>query len=189
MSLACGGPRSYGPPQGNYQALDGARRRHLGRAFRSPTPLPRTVIRCQLRALKGGADTDKIIDMVAQIRSQVSCPLVFMTYGNIVYHYGVERFAKRAAQAGIDGIILPDTPYEEKDEFAGVMTDNDIAYISLIAPTSNDRIGSPRSAGLCLLRKLAGRHRHPLGDHHGHWRYGRCGARKHQRARCRWLWH
>lgn len=113
----------------------------LGIPFSDPTAEGPVIQGANLRALKGGADTDKIIDMVAQIRSQVSCPLVFMTYGNIVYHYGVERFAKRAAQAGIDGIILPDTPYEEKDEFAGVMTDNDIAYISLIAPTSNDRIG------------------------------------------------
>lgn len=113
----------------------------LGIPFSDPTAEGPIIQGANLRALQGGVDTDKIMDMVARIRPEVSCPLVFMTYGNIVFHYGVERFAKRAAEAGIDGLILPDTPYEEKDEFAPIMAEHGIAYISLIAPTSEDRIG------------------------------------------------
>lgn len=113
----------------------------LGIPFSDPTAEGPVIQGANLRALSGGVDTDQIIDMVARIRGEVSAPLVFMTYGNIVFHYGVERFAKRAAEAGIDGLILPDTPYEEKDEFALIMERNGIAYISLIAPTSADRIG------------------------------------------------
>ena len=113
----------------------------LGIPFSDPTAEGPVIQGANLRALQGGVDTDKIMDMVAEIRAEVSCPLVYMTYGNIVYHYGIERFAKRAAEVGIDGLILPDTPYEEKEEFAPIMAANDIAYISLIAPTSEDRIG------------------------------------------------
>ena len=112
----------------------------LGIPFSDPTAEGPVIQGANLRALEGGVDTDKIMDMVEEIRPQVSCPLVFMTYGNIVFHYGVERFAQRAAKAGIDGLILPDTPFEEKDEFAPIMAEHGIAYISLIAPTSNDRI-------------------------------------------------
>lgn len=113
----------------------------LGIPFSDPTAEGPVIQGANLRALEGDVDTDKIMDMVAEIRPEVSCPLVFMTYGNIVYHYGIERFAKRAAQAGIDGLILPDTPFEEKEEFAPLMAEHGIAYISPIAPTSEDRIG------------------------------------------------
>ncbi|MGN0302556.1 MAG: tryptophan synthase subunit alpha [Anaerotardibacter sp.] len=125
------------------KALDkaGANLIELGIPFSDPTAEGPVIQGANLRALEGGVDTDKIMDMVAEIRSEVSAPLLFMTYGNIVFHYGVERFAKRAAKIGIDGLILPDTPYEEKEEFSPIMAENDIAYISLIAPTSEDRIG------------------------------------------------
>lgn len=113
----------------------------LGIPFSDPTAEGPVIQGANLRALSGGVDTDQIMDMVERIRADVRAPLVFMTYGNIVFHYGVERFAERAAQAGIDGLILPDTPYEEKEEFAPIMAQHGIAYISLIAPTSEDRIG------------------------------------------------
>lgn len=121
-------------------AAAGASIIELGIPFSDPTAEGPVIQGANLRALEGGVDTDKIMDMVAEIRAEVSCPLVFMTYGNIVYHYGIERFAKRAAEVGIDGLILPDTPFEEKEEFAPIMAENNIAYISLIAPTSEDRI-------------------------------------------------
>ncbi|MDO4182020.1 MAG: tryptophan synthase subunit alpha [Coriobacteriia bacterium] len=113
----------------------------LGIPFSDPTAEGPVIQGANLRALEGGVDTDKIMDMVAELRADVTVPLVFMTYGNIVYHYGVEKFAKRAAEVGIDGLILPDTPYEEKEEFAPIMAAHGISYISLIAPTSEDRIG------------------------------------------------
>lgn len=112
----------------------------LGIPFSDPTAEGPVIQGANLRALEGGATTDSILDMVAEIRENVHVPLVFMTYGNIVFHYGIERFCARAQEAGIDGLILPDTPFEEKGEFAPACAAHDIAYISLIAPTSADRI-------------------------------------------------
>ncbi len=112
----------------------------LGIPFSDPTAEGPVIQGANLRALSGGVTTDAILEMVAEIRAQVRIPLVFMTYGNIVYHYGIERFCERAEDAGIDGLILPDTPYEEKDEFAPACAAHGIAYISLIAPTSDERV-------------------------------------------------
>ncbi len=112
----------------------------LGIPFSDPTAEGPVIQGANLRALTGGVTTDSILDMAADLRADIHIPLVFMTYGNIVYHYGIERFCERAQAAGIDGLILPDTPYEEKDEFAPACAAHDIAYISLIAPTSADRI-------------------------------------------------
>lgn len=112
----------------------------LGIPFSDPTAEGPVIQGANLRALSGGVTTDAILDMVAEIRADVRIPLVFMTYGNIVYHYGIERFCTRAQEVGIDGLILPDTPFEEKDEFAPTCAAHDIAYISLIAPTSDERV-------------------------------------------------
>ncbi|MBQ9042652.1 MAG: tryptophan synthase subunit alpha [Eggerthellaceae bacterium] len=112
----------------------------LGVPFSDPTAEGPVIQGANLRALSGGVTTDAIFDMVAEIRSDVRIPLVFMTYGNIVYHYGIERFCERAEDVGISGLILPDTPYEEKDEFAPACARHGIAYVSLIAPTSAERV-------------------------------------------------
>lgn len=93
-----------------------------------------------LRALTGGVTTDKIFDMVEDLRKDVKVPMVFMTYANVVFSYGIERFAKKAAAVGMDGVILPDVPFEEKEEFASVFRKEGMDLISLIAPTSHDRI-------------------------------------------------
>ena len=93
-----------------------------------------------LRALSGGVTTDKVFDMVEKIRKSTSVPMVFMTYANVVFSYGVERFCKKAAEVGMDGMILPDVPFEEKDEFASVAEKYGLDLISLIAPTSHERI-------------------------------------------------
>ena len=91
-------------------------------------------------ALTGGVTTDKIFDMVEDLRKDVKVPMVFMTYANVVFSYGIERFAKKAATVGMDGVILPDVPFEEKEEFASVFRKEGMDLISLIAPTSHDRI-------------------------------------------------
>ena len=70
----------------------------------------------------------------------VTIPMVFMTYANVVFSYGIERFCQNAAECGVDGIILPDVPYEEKDEFDGICKAHGLDMISLIAPTSHERI-------------------------------------------------
>ena len=92
------------------------------------------------RALKGGVTTDSIFELVKALRRDVSVPLVFMTYANVVYSYGIERFCDRCAEAGIDGMILPDVPYEEKEEFAPACRARGLSFISLIAPTSENRV-------------------------------------------------
>jgi len=66
--------------------------------------------------------------------------MVFMTYANVIYSYGTERFAKTASEIGMDGVILPDVPYEEKEEFAPTFRKYGMDLISLIAPTSRDRV-------------------------------------------------
>ena len=98
--------------------------------------------RANLRALSGGVTTDKVFDMVEKIRKNTDVPMVFMTYANVVFSYGTERFCKRAQEVGMDGLILPDVPYEEKEEFAEVADKYGLELISLIAPTSHERIAT-----------------------------------------------
>ena len=91
-------------------------------------------------ALGAGTTTDKVFDMVADLRKTVDTPFVFMTYANVVFHYGIEKFCVRAAEAGVDGLILPDVPFEEKEEFASPCRKHGMDLISMIAPTSEERI-------------------------------------------------
>ncbi len=112
----------------------------LGIPFSDPTAEGPVIQEADLRALQGGATTDKIFDMVADIRKNTQIPLVFMTYANVVFSYGAERFMKKAAETGMDGLILPDVPYEEKGEFDEVCKQNGLVLISMIAPTSQERI-------------------------------------------------
>lgn len=112
----------------------------LGIPFSDPTAEGPVIQEANLRALTGGATTDKIFDLVRHLRRDVTVPLVFMTYANVVYSYGAEKFIGTCAQIGIDGLILPDLPFEEKEEFLPLCHAHDIDLISMIAPTSADRI-------------------------------------------------
>ncbi|MBP3879826.1 MAG: tryptophan synthase subunit alpha, partial [Lachnospiraceae bacterium] len=89
----------------------------LGIPFSDPTAEGPVIQEANVRALSGGVTTDKIFDMVIRIRNNSDIPMVFMTYANVVFSYGTERFIARAAEIGMDGLILPDVPFEEKDEF------------------------------------------------------------------------
>ncbi|MBQ8922402.1 MAG: tryptophan synthase subunit alpha [Oscillospiraceae bacterium] len=121
-------------------AENGADLIELGIPFSDPTAEGPVIQGANIRALSGGITTDKIFDFVAELRAEISVPLVFMTYANVVFSYGIERFAARCAEVGIDGIILPDVPHEEKEEFAPACRSHGIDFISLIAPTSENRI-------------------------------------------------
>ena len=112
----------------------------LGIPFSDPTAEGPVIQAASMRALAGEVTTDKIFDMVGRIRRNSQIPLAFMTYANVVFSYGTERFAGKAAACGIDAVILPDVPYEEKEEFSSVFRRYGIAMISLIAPTSQERI-------------------------------------------------
>lgn len=112
----------------------------LGIPFSDPTAEGPVIQAANVRALGAGATTDKIFDMVREIRQDISVPLVFMTYANVVFSYGTQKFLKTCAQIGMDGIILPDVPFEEKAEFEEICQNYGLDFISLIAPTSKDRI-------------------------------------------------
>lgn len=118
--------------------INGASLIELGIPFSDPTAEGEVIEEANARALAGGVTTDKIFDMVKEL--SVNVPLVFMTYSNVVFSYGSDEFFKKCKEVGISGIILPDLPYEEKGEFLEYSLKYDVALISLIAPTSNDRI-------------------------------------------------
>ena len=112
----------------------------LGIPFSDPTAEGPVIQEANVRALRGGVTTDKVFDMVVKIRRKTSIPMVFMTYANVVFSYGTERFIKKAEECGMDGLILPDVPFEEKEEFDTVCKEYGLDLISLIAPTSHERI-------------------------------------------------
>lgn len=112
----------------------------LGIPFSDPTAEGPVIQGANLRALTGGVTTDRIFEMVRELRGDVAVPMVFMTYANVVFSYGAERFISTCAGIGIDGLILPDLPFEEKEEFLAVCRAHGVALISLIAPTSANRV-------------------------------------------------
>ena len=114
----------------------------LGIPFSDPTAEGPVIQGANLRALSGGVTTDKIFDLVRDLRRDVMVPLVFMTYANVVFSYGAERFLAGCEEAGVDGLILPVLPFEEKEEFQAVCRAHGVALISLIAPTSAGRIAA-----------------------------------------------
>lgn len=112
----------------------------LGIPFSDPTAEGPVIQGANLRALRGGVTTDKVFDLVRDLRRDVTVPMVFMTYANVVFSYGPERFMAACRDTGIDGLILPDLPFEEKGEFRPLCRQYGVDLISLIAPTSENRI-------------------------------------------------
>jgi tryptophan synthase alpha chain len=121
-------------------AQNGADMIELGIPFSDPTAEGPVIQEANIRALSGKVTTDKIFNFVQEIRREIHIPLVFLTYANVVFSYGSERFIKTCSQVEMDGLILPDLPYEEKNEFDPLCKKYGIDLISLIAPTSKNRI-------------------------------------------------
>ena len=121
-------------------AANGADLIELGIPFSDPTAEGPVIQGANLRALSGGVTTDKIFEMVRELRKDVTLPMVFMTYANVIFSYGADKFIGTCAEIGIDGLILPDLPFEEKGEFDPICQKYEVDLISLIAPTSADRI-------------------------------------------------
>lgn len=139
--ITCGDPDLETTRRAVIEACNnGADLIELGIPFSDPTAEGPVIQGANVRALAGGVTTDKIFDLVVELRKEVSTPMVFMTYVNVVFSYGAERFISKCKEIGIDGLILPDLPYEEKDEFEPVCEKYDVDLISLIAPTSENRI-------------------------------------------------
>ncbi len=112
----------------------------IGIPFSDPVAEGPVIQEADDRALSGGVTTDKIFDMVEDIKEQIHVPVVFMTYINPIYVYGVDRFAKRSRDCGAAGVIVPDVPFEEKDEIKGAFGEQGLTVISMIAPTSQERV-------------------------------------------------
>lgn len=139
--ITCGDPSLDVTEQCVYAMAEaGADLIELGIPFSDPTAEGPVIMGADERALKNGATTDKIFTLVEKLRKTVTIPMVFMTYANVVYSYGSEKFISRCADVGIDGLILPDIPFEEKDEFDGICKQYGLDLMSLIAPTSKERI-------------------------------------------------
>lgn len=183
--ITCGDPDLETTKRVVLSAIDnGADMVELGIPFSDPTAEGPVIQAANARALAGGVTTDKIFDMVRELRKETDAPLLFMTYANVVYSYnrtesdganaesgafeheqtgragtndvtvtcrqegtapgevasGTTGFMRRCAEVGIDGIILPDVPFEEKEEFDTVCREYGVDLISLIAPTSETRI-------------------------------------------------
>lgn len=112
----------------------------IGIPFSDPIAEGVVIQEADIRALRSGTTTEKVFEMVKSLRQKTDIPLVFMTYLNIVFYYGYDQFFIRCAEVGISGIIIPDLPYEEKNECAGIAAEHQVEIVSMIAPTSRERI-------------------------------------------------
>lgn len=112
----------------------------IGIPFSDPIAEGPVIQEADLRALANGTTTDKVFDLTKKLSERVDIPLVYMTYLNVLFKYGYDKFFQNSKDAGVSGVIVPDLPYEEKDEVQSVADKYDIDVISLVAPTSEDRI-------------------------------------------------
>lgn len=141
--ITCGYPDLETTEKIVYAMVDaGADLIELGIPFSDPTAEGPVIQEANIRALTGvdKVTTDKVFDLVRRLRQKVAIPMVFMTYANVVFSYGSERFISICKEIGIDGLILPDIPYEEKEEFDPICKQYGLDLVSLIAPTSHERI-------------------------------------------------
>ena len=139
--LTAGDP-DYETSLHNFRAVieAGASLIEVGIPFSDPIAEGPVIQEADIRALSAGMTTDKAFQLVKDLRADYDMPIVFMTYANPVYHYGTDRFFKNASEAGADGIIIPDCPFEERHEFDETAEKYGMDFISMIAPTSEDRI-------------------------------------------------
>ena len=112
----------------------------IGIPFSDPVAEGPTIQAANMRALNGGMTMEGAFEIVQEVRKTSELPLVFLTYLNPVFKYGYKRFIARCEETGLDGVIIPDMPYEEKGELFLAAAGHDVDVISLIAPTSKDRI-------------------------------------------------
>lgn len=114
----------------------------IGIPFSDPTAEGAVIQEANIRALQGGMTTDGVFDIVRRVREKSGIPLAFMTYLNPVFHYGYERFFAKCEELGVGAVIIPDLPYEEKEEVEAPAAAHNVHVISMIAPTSQARIQS-----------------------------------------------
>lgn len=139
--ITCGDPSLEATAEFIHAVVEGgADLVELGIPFSDPTAEGPVIMEANARSLAAGTTTEKVFDLVRELRKDITVPMVFMTYANVLFSYGSEEFIRISRDIGIDGFILPDIPYEEKGEFDGICKQYGRDLISLIAPTSEDRI-------------------------------------------------
>ena len=112
----------------------------IGIPFSDPIAEGPVIQAASERALRQGTTVDKLFDLVRKLRKIVKIPLIFMGYANSVFGYGAEKFFEKCSQTGVDGLILPDIPFEERDEFLDLSKKYQVFLISMVAPTSSQRV-------------------------------------------------
>ncbi|MGE4549395.1 MAG: tryptophan synthase subunit alpha [Intestinibacillus sp.] len=112
----------------------------IGIPFSDPVAEGVVIQEANVRALSAGCTTDKIFDLVKKVREKTDVPMVFLTYLNPIFTYGAKKFMKNCEACGVDGLIIPDMPFEEKEELDAIAQAHNVDLISMIAPTSQERI-------------------------------------------------
>ncbi len=140
-------------------AQNGADIVELGIPFSDPLADGVTIQRSSFQALKQGISPRSCLDIARQLRAKVDIPLVFMTYYNPVFHYGLEEFCTACVGAGVDGLIIPDLPPQEGADLETVTQKQDLDLIYLLAPTSTEeriQLVAKRSRGFIYLVSVTG---------------------------------
>lgn len=114
----------------------------LGIPFSDPVAEGPVIQEASARALKNGVKTDDFFELVKRLRAKTDMPILFMMYVNCIYVYGKEKFFDRCLECGIDGVIVPDLPFEEKEEIEDAAESRGIHSVSLVAPTSRERVSA-----------------------------------------------
>lgn len=112
----------------------------IGIPFSDPIAEGPVIQEADIRALKAGMTTDGAFEIVRRVREKSGIPLAFMTYANPVFHYGYDNFFTKCEEVGVDAIIIPDLPFEEKQEVEATANAHNVVLISMVAPTSESRI-------------------------------------------------
>ena len=134
---------------------NGASLIELNIPFSDPTAGDGNIQEANIRALKGGVTTDKIFDLIGQLRKDVTVPFVISGYANVVFSYGPDRFLKRCSELQVDGLIVPDLPFEERDEFLPWCEQYGVDLICMVAATSRERVTAIASEAKGFLYIMA----------------------------------
>ena len=134
--------------------------------FSDPTAGDGAIQEANIRALRGGVTTDKIFDFIRELRKNVEVPFVISGYANVVFSYGADRFLKTCAEIGIDGLIVPDLPFEEREEFLPECKKYGVDLIYMLAITSKERVAmiAKESTGFLYIMATPGTREKELQD-------------------------
>lgn len=134
--------------------------------FSDPTAGDAAIQEANIRALSAGTTTDKIFDLIRALRRDITVPFVISGYANVVFSYGAERFLKTCAEIGVEGLIVPDLPFEEREEFLDDCRRFGIDLIYMIAITSNERVAmiAKEATGFLYIMATPGTREQELTD-------------------------